>query len=586
MEASLVLHHASQFTELNDLVIDLIRSGCNVFYSDMNGDTVVHFCVRGCNFQLLRQIVNEKGPEVLTYVNNSQFNPFLTTCAEASDDRAYEILNILEYMYLQGVSLESQDHQGRTSLLWACQRGSLVVVQWLLSRGANLAHRDHCGRTAMHMAAMHGDEDTILLVAEKGGVNFVNAQSIDDKRVRTPLDICIRRNHYYLALQMKLWNLNRRILGRIVLFRNNYAWYYWLMSLVNVSIACGMIKELLTADTDYWPAALVFLFCWLAQAICWIVAFNANPGFARKNVIPDQTKRCSRNFAQDVNKLPVIKGLKDSATRALHTFERDALSVNLELMDLNRKFRGKRHGGEEEFNNCAHRLNNIRDGVNRLQDRIADERRKRCARDYAALVLDGKSKTVCLTCQMVKPFRVHHCSDCGNCIHRFDHHCIWLDNCIGRGNQRSFWFFLLFTTLGILAFWALFAMFVDVECTVRNADHGLASDLWMLMTRPTFHFGLLGSLLNVMWLTFVSYLLFRTTKSMITNITFYEHLRKPQHIQNRFNGDTYGCFWDMRDLSCVSFFSNIISFCSLDDSNDGSAYLPLQGAPRKTRRPR
>lgn len=156
--------------------------------------------------------------------NHAQFNPVLTACAESPDDRAYEILNILEYLYLNGVSLESQDHQGKTGLLWAAQRGSLVVVQWMLSRGANLAHRDHCERTAMHLAAMNGDEETVLLMAEKGGYNFVNAQSIDDKRVRTPLDICIRRGHYYLVGQMKMWAVTKRFLGRLVLFRNMYAW--------------------------------------------------------------------------------------------------------------------------------------------------------------------------------------------------------------------------------------------------------------------------------------------------------------------------------------------------------------------------
>lgn len=42
--------------------------------------------------------------------------------------------------------------------------------------------------------------------------------------------------------------------------------------------------------------------------------------------------------------------------------------------------------------------------------------------------------TFCLKCQIVRPPRCHHCSQCQRCVLQFDHHCIWVNNCIGYNN--------------------------------------------------------------------------------------------------------------------------------------------------------
>ena len=44
----------------------------------------------------------------------------------------------------------------------------------------------------------------------------------------------------------------------------------------------------------------------------------------------------------------------------------------------------------------------------------------------------------CNKCEIVKPYRTHHCRHCGTCILNMDHHCPWIGQCVGAHNHIYF----------------------------------------------------------------------------------------------------------------------------------------------------
>ncbi|KAJ7607527.1 DHHC palmitoyltransferase-domain-containing protein [Roridomyces roridus] len=51
----------------------------------------------------------------------------------------------------------------------------------------------------------------------------------------------------------------------------------------------------------------------------------------------------------------------------------------------------------------------------------------------------------CTRCEIVKPYRAHHCRMCGKCVLKFDHHCPWIGQCVGARNHKFFLNFALAT---------------------------------------------------------------------------------------------------------------------------------------------
>jgi len=559
----LLLHNLALHISANDISMEMISRNCNIYHPDWHGDCVMHYAVRGGNLRLVRHIFQKEGPKCLEVINSRHFSLLHTVCAETADERAYEILALLEWLYMQGMSLELQDDNGRTPLIWAANRGSLVCVQWLLSRGAHLGHRDHSGRTAIHMAACSGNEEVCMILCEKGGVNLLKEQTIGEKDSMPP-HVAFRRNHFFLWFEMHVWRCMHKVSGKCFIFRNNYTWYYWGMAAFNLLLASVMSYKIYGLAPRW-----LFLPCtiggvWLLQAIFWVVAWLSDPGFSRHDVMPDQSYRCSKDIRKDASRRPLSKASKQSATYKLQNLERQLFEVSIKLIGINvheRRYPGKYTG---QITECMTRLHHLRDAIYHVMPKVGHERQRGCNPNYTLAVLNGQAKKICLTCRTIRAFRAHHCSECNHCVYKFDHHCIWLDNCVGGGNQRSFIGFVFFCSLFIVLYWVLLVVYTKViaideeqlasHLADRDFDplHLIKTPLWYLCTA--------SGVLNLLWMSFVGYIFFRTTNAMLTNVTFYEGLRKPPHVQRRFDGRVTNCMWQCGDMTFVRFFKNLAYF--------------------------
>ncbi|XP_053992561.1 putative ZDHHC-type palmitoyltransferase 5 isoform X2 [Hylaeus volcanicus] len=569
----LILHHICWSSELNDVAQFLMVLGCNPYYGDAHGDTALHYAARGLNLSLLKYFFNVYGYTILETLNKNNFNIFLTVVIEASDEVSYEILHVLEWLYLNGCSIENQDIHGRTGLMCSCQRGSCTLVQWFLSRGSNLAHRDHNGRTVLQMACVSGNEETIRIICEYGAINLLDCKSIDDPSCNTALKICWNQGYVFLALSLQQWNIQKRLFGTMHLFRSSYASYYWTLTCINLIIFLSIARSLIHSHYEYWYHCFVFLVLYIGAQMFWLIAYKADPGYVKTNIIPDQSYRCTLDSRFNIVQRPVYSYRVTSACYKLQILERDLVWINAELVALNRNFGIEDMSetrlptdADKNFQVCLWKIQKIRQQMLALSEQVGKERQQACPGGYANEVLQGSPRRVCITCCIIKPFRAHHCSDCAHCIHRFDHHCIWIDNCVGIGNQRAFFLFLLLLSSSILYFWYLVGIYYTSQI-INNPE-----DVLDLFTEPLFYIALTNSLCNILWAGFVGYLLGRTLKSMCTNMTFYEYLKKPPHILHRFEGQIYNFFWDLQDLSLPKLIRNMFSFWFLDPRWDKDDY--------------
>ena len=106
--------------------------------------------------------------------------------------------------------------------------------------------------------------------------------------------------------------------------------------------------------------------------------------------------------------------------------------------------------------------------------------------------------TRCYTCNIPRPPRSFHCSDCKACIEVHDHHCPWVGTCVGKRNHRFFFLFTLLTSVHSVYTLLLAVMFMveklygDEEDDEWNTNHYMALAM-------TIYTGLITCCVGCLW---------------------------------------------------------------------------------------
>lgn len=98
-----------------------------------------------------------------------------------------------------------------------------------------------------------------------------------------------------------------------------------------------------------------------------------------------------------------------------------------------------------------------------------------------AILYPSLAPSKCRKCQIMRPPRCRHCSNCNRCVLQMDHHCPWMNTCIGYNNYRYF-----IQTIGFLMCGCLYGSSMLYKPFVE-----LVSDEIIL------HGGLLGAINNL-----------------------------------------------------------------------------------------
>ena len=159
-----------------------------------------------------------------------------------------------------------------------------------------------------------------------------------------------------------------------------------------------------------------------------------------------------------------------------------------------------------------------------------------------------KKTRLCETCNIAKPFRSAHCSECDNCVLRFDHHCPWLGNCVAKRNYKYFYFYLVMVNIHCLLLFA-FSLYAIIRIIQKRKKFNKEFPNFGL--RNIDFFCLFNGLIPIYTLiyttiemTFVTGLFIYHTKLVLNNISTKEEIKKLVHspIGNPYNrGAGYNC---------------------------------------------
>jgi len=616
-DGNTALHWAAWF-KLDTMAQKLLERGARPDMGNSSGESAVHWAAKSSNVTALGAMTKfDRG--VLSQRDCDGFTPFIIS---AQNDNA----PVMEWMYLKGVSIEEQDDWGRTALQWACYKGHRRTVQWLLSRSASVAHRDHEGMTAIHWAALKGHEQVAEMLLDVGAVQLLH---VPDAAGDTPIALAMRKKNRYLVLCFHKCQLFQFILGRPHISHNHFANLFLCFNLFNIGVFAFILAP------GIWEQHLSVAILWALlmslSLLLWIVNCFADPGWLTPRTIYPQHKVIGEDPTASFDaEQPVESQMVhyDNITEEL-VADRGSSDSNLARLELEQnKFNYQRQlitearnrlnmggnvfaglGGANGYATAGTGGTELQPLMNPLefgpQDGMAPmaqqaqlERAMTTLRakeratgdsigrarvedllgsgngEYLTLLDKGDFKQVCVVCRARREMRSHHCKECGRCVQRLDHHCPWIDNCVGLGNQRSFFCFIVMLFASIVYFYYVVAVYVG-DFLLPQWSNGI-SDLFTHFTWGSDGLSpiivLVTAAFDLIWVAFVGALVARHTAYMSVNVTTYEVLVRPAHVQRRFPKNR-GRFWFLQGFGIPDCIGNWASYWTLNTENDTAAFM-------------
>mmetsp|Transcript_63976 Transcript_63976/g.177506 ORF Transcript_63976/g.177506 Transcript_63976/m.177506 type:complete len:713 (-) Transcript_63976:249-2387(-) len=609
MDGNTALHWACWF-RLDALVAKLLERNARPNIGNSSGESAVHWAAKASNISSLDAMT--KGNRGLLSLRDCDgFTPFIIS---AQNDNA----PVMEWMYLKGISVEEQDDWGRTALQWACYKGHRRTVQWLLSRSASIVHRDHEGMTAIHWAALKGHEQVGEMLLDVGAVHLLQ---VPDAAGDTPIGLATRKKNRYLVMCFYKCQLLQMLISRPCISRNHFANLFVCFIAFNVMVFAFILAPgIADAHPD---VVLLWSVLMGVSLLLWVQNCSADPGWIQPRTIHPQSHIIGSDpagtfdaeqpvesqmvhydsLAQDLVNEEALHNHQDLAQME---FEQNKFNYQRQIISEARKRLSeagccnsstKAGGAELQPLMGGH----VEDGsvpvarqaqleraslVLQERERAASETvgRARVERllaqgcgEYVTLVERGDFKQVCVVCRTRRKMRSHHCKECGRCVDRLDHHCPWIDNCVGLGNQRSFYCFIVALLSVIATFYHVVVLYV-VDAVFPGIARGSFRDLIKSLSS-----GCLGPELqpllvlasaafNLVWLAFVGALVARHTAYMAMNVTTYEVLTRPPHMQRRFPRSR-GRFWFLQDLGGFQCIRHCLNYWTLNTDRDTADFF-------------
>jgi ankyrin repeat protein len=144
-----------------DMLSWLHANGFSVSEYQSHGNSVSHLSVIEGQIDLLKWLKKMFGSNILTTLNWAGETPFLVAVSQGK-------LEIVQWMYDEGISIEDRTPLGRSAVHLAAAAGHLGILNWLVMHGASVHERTYLGYTVACMAAKAGHVPVLAWLAEQG----------------------------------------------------------------------------------------------------------------------------------------------------------------------------------------------------------------------------------------------------------------------------------------------------------------------------------------------------------------------------------------------------------------------------------